>query len=256
MQNNIESGPGQGIVFRQLYEETSWTYSYLIGDLSSKEAVIIDPVFETVDRDEEQIKALGLNLIYAINTHVHADHITGSGKLKKRFPGCKSVLGAKSGGKADKYVKNGEILKFGKQKLECRSTPGHTNGCTTFVLKEHNMAFTGDTLLIRACGRTDFQEGSADTLYGSIWYQIMTLPPQTKLYPGHDYKGRTWTTVEEEKRLNPRITKKKAEFIRIMDNLNLPYPRKLDISLPANKEDGLAKLPDNYKLDEPFKTKF
>ncbi|XP_051790764.1 persulfide dioxygenase ETHE1, mitochondrial-like isoform X1 [Erpetoichthys calabaricus] len=215
------------------FEKESSTYTYLLADKKTKEAVIIDPVLETVERDSRLIQQLQLKLLYAVNTHVHADHVTGSGRLKDVFPGCKSVLSDASGGKADHYVDDGEELRFGNFALEVRKTPGHTNGCITLVLS-NAMAFTGDALLIRGCGRTDFQQGSADTLYYSVQNKIFTLPDDCLLYPGHDYTGQTVTTVEEEKKLNSRLTKPLPEFVELMNNLNLPYPKQIDRALPAN----------------------
>jgi sulfur dioxygenase len=157
------------------------------------------------------------------------------------------MISKASGAKADLVVEPGDKIKFGKHELEVRSTPGHTNGCITYVCHEQGCAFTGDTLLIRGCGRTDFQEGSANTLYDSVWNHILSLPENFKLYPAHDYKGRTVTSVSEEKKLNPRLTKPREEFINIMDNLGLAYPKKIDESLPANQVCGLYELPDRFQ---------
>ncbi|XP_076809840.1 uncharacterized protein LOC143452671 isoform X2 [Clavelina lepadiformis] len=222
------------LVFRQLFHKETSTYTYLLACKQTMKAVLIDPVLDCVERDLKLLRELGVQLVYGINTHVHADHITGTGKLKQALPDCKSVLGSKSGGRADIFVDQSERLKFGNLMLECRSTPGHTNGCTTFVLHDGAMAFTGDALLVRGCGRTDFQQGSPSTLYESVHSQILSLPKHYKLYPAHDYKGFSVTTVEEELAHNTRLTKSKEEFIKIMDNLNLPYPKRIDESLPAN----------------------
>jgi len=234
-------------LFRQLFDRDSCTYTYLLADTDSKEAIVIDPVIDLAERDAEIIKDLGLNLLYAVNTHLHADHITGTGLLKKLIPTCRSMISKASGAKADLVVEPGDKIKFGKHELEVRSTPGHTNGCITYVCHEQGCAFTGDTLLIRGCGRTDFQEGSANTLYDSVWNHILSLPENFKLYPAHDYKGRTVTSVSEEKKLNPRLTKPREEFINIMDNLGLAYPKKIDESLPANQVCGLYELPDRFQ---------
>lgn len=233
------------MIFRQLFDRESCTYTYLLADEESKEAVLIDPVIELAERDAKLVEELGLNLKYVMNTHVHADHITGTGLLKKLVPGCQSLLSKASSGQADVLVEPGEEVTFGEQKLEVRATPGHTNGCVTYVCHDQKTAFTGDALLIRGCGRTDFQEGSADTLYDSVHGQILSLPDDYTLYPAHDYKGLTATTVEEEKKFNPRLTKSKEEFIDIMNNLGLPYPKKIDVSLPANLVCGLYNLPDD-----------
>ncbi|CAM1301818.1 ETHE1 (predicted) [Pycnogonum litorale] len=232
----MASGP---LLFRQLFDTTSSTYTYLLADKVTRDAVIIDPVYELVSRDSELIQQLELKLLYAINTHVHADHITGSGKLKEIFAGCKSILGSLNKAKADLYFKEGSKIKFGSEELEVRSTSGHTNGCVTYVCHKHGMAFTGDALLIRGCGRTDFQEGDAATLYDSVHNKILSLPDHYMLYPAHDYKGKTSTSVAEEKKHNPRLTKTKDEFIEIMKNLNLSYPKMIDKALPANMVCGI-----------------
>lgn len=234
-----------GLLFRQLFDRETCTYTYLLADTETSEAILIDPVIELAERDAQLVKQLGLNLKIVANTHVHADHITGTGLLKKLVPGCQSLISEASGGLADILVKPGEKVKFGNQELEVRATPGHTNGCTTYVSHDHGFAMTGDALLIGGCGRTDFQEGSSETLYNSVHSQILSLPDHFCLYPAHDYKGLTVTSVAEEKQFNPRLTKPCEEFINIMDNLGLPYPKKLDISLPANKVCGLYNLPDD-----------
>merc|ERR1711868_94031 len=234
-------------IFRQLFEKESSTYTYLLGDSESKEAVLIDPVIETAERDVKMVKELGLKLKYVMNTHVHADHITGTGRLKKLAPGCESVLSENSGGKADLLVKEGNCIKFGNQCLEVVETPGHTAGCITYIDRSNGRAFTGDALLIRGCGRTDFQGGSAETLYKSVWSRILSLPDNFSLYPAHDYKGMTVTTVGEEKLHNPRLTKTQEEFIKIMEGLGLSYPKKMDESVPANLQCGLFELPERMK---------
>eukprot|EP00297_Palpitomonas_bilix_P009973 CAMPEP_0113883838 /NCGR_PEP_ID=MMETSP0780_2-20120614/9851_1 /TAXON_ID=652834 /ORGANISM="Palpitomonas bilix" /LENGTH=283 /DNA_ID=CAMNT_0000871245 /DNA_START=59 /DNA_END=910 /DNA_ORIENTATION=+ /assembly_acc=CAM_ASM_000599 len=223
------------VLMRQLYEEESWTYTFLLADEDSKEAVIIDPVKETFERDCAIIDDLELKLKYALNTHVHADHITSAASLREKY-GCKTAVGALGGAKPDLPLEHGMKIEFGKHHLECRYTPGHTDGCMTFVLDDQSMAFTGDALLIRGCGRTDFQAGSSEKLYDSIHQQIFTLPDSCLLYPGHDYKGRYVTSVGEEKKLNPRLTKDKAGFVELMANLGLPHPKKIKESVPANLE--------------------
>ncbi|XP_071525504.1 uncharacterized protein [Panulirus ornatus] len=187
-----------------------------------------------------------------MNTHVHADHITGSGLLKRLVPGCQSLIAKISGATADAHVEHGDIIAFGNHQLEVRSTPGHTNGCVTYVSHTQKFAFTGDALLIRGCGRTDFQEGSPHTLYESVHSQILSLPDDFLLYPAHDYKGQTVTTVAEEKQYNTRLTKPKETFVDIMNNLGLDFPRKIDVSLPANKVCGLHNLPEDLaaKFDD------
>ncbi|EFO27961.2 hypothetical protein LOAG_00527 [Loa loa] len=176
------------LIFRQLFEPVSCTYTYLLGCLVTRKSIIIDPVLETVERDVKLIRELNLDPIYGANTHVHADHITGTGELKRIFPHMLSVLSKYGSGHADLRVCDREILKFGNQNLEVRTTPGHTNGCVTYISYDHRMAFTGDALLIRGCGRTDFQEGSPEELYNSVHEKIFSLPDDFILYPAHDYK--------------------------------------------------------------------
>lgn len=225
--------------FRQLFDTESSTYTYLLADLSTKDAVIIDPVLEHATRDANLLKELGFNLKYAMNTHMHADHITGTGVLKKLLPTCRSLISKTSGAKADIYVKPGDIIQFGTEKLNVKQTPGHTNGCVTYVSETQGIAFTGDAVLIRGCGRTDFQEGDPGTLYDSVHREIFTLPDNFRLFPAHDYKGQTVTSVWEERLYNPRLTKSRDEFIKLMNNLNLPYPKKIDVAVPANKVCGI-----------------
>lgn len=229
------------MLFRQMFEPETSTYTYLLADEQTKEAVLIDPVRETIDRDVQVLDDLGLKLTHVLETHVHADHVTSAGLLRERF-GAKTVV-SKDGGApcADVLAKDGDTIRFGKHQLEVRQTPGHTNGCVTYVEPETKMAFTGDTLLIRGCGRTDFQQGDARKLYRSVHDKIFTLDDDTKVYPGHDYKGRTMSTVGEEKALNPRLGGEKTEeqFVEIMANLKLAYPKKIDEAVPANLKCGL-----------------
>ena len=235
-------------VFRQLIStEGSNTFTYVIGDVATKTAVVIDPVIEHVERDAALIKELGMDPVFLLNTHVHADHATGTGLLKKHFPGAKSVLG-KAGNEdclADVKADHGQVLKVGEQEIEVRSTPGHTNGCVTYVWSQRGApvaAFTGDALLIRGCGRTDFQQGSSTKLYKSVHEQVFSLPDDVAVFPAHDYRGMTMSTVGEEKKHNPRLTKPQAEFDHIMANLNLAKPKKIDESLPLNRVCGLHEL--------------
>lgn len=230
---------GNDHIFRQLFEPVSCTYTYLLADKITREAVIIDPVLEKVERDLKQVQQLDLNLKYAINTHVHADHVTGTGKLKQHFKGCCSVLSGESGGAADIHLQHADILQFGKFSLEFRSTPGHTDGCMSILWKEAGAIFTGDAVLIRKCGRTDFQQGDAGKLYDVVHEHIFSLPPDTLIYPGHDYDGLTVSTVGEEIQFNTRLNKSRGEFVETMNNLNLPLPKQIDRSLPANLNCGL-----------------
>lgn len=229
--------------FRQLFDSVSSTYTYLLADLTTKEAIIIDPVLELAQRDSQLINELGLQLKYAMNTHMHADHITGTGYLKKLLPNVQSVISSKSGAKADKHINDGDVLQFGRHEIKATATPGHTNGCMSYINFEQGIAFTGDTLLIRGCGRTDFQEGDARTLYKSVHEKIFTLPDNFRLFPAHDYKGQLETTVAEEKKYNPRLSKDIDTFVTIMENLNLPPPKFIDKAVPANRECGLFDIP-------------
>ncbi len=222
------------MIFRQLFDRESCTYTYLLGDDASGEAVLIDPVREHVDRDSQLLEELGLTLKYTLETHVHADHITAAGLLCQRL-GCQTVLGRNGGAS----------LGFGGQRIEVLATPGHTACSVSYLVRDHGMVFTGDALFVRGCGRTDFQGGSAEVLYRSIHDAIFSLPEATRIYPGHDYKGRTCTTVAEEKRFNPRLGGGKTveEFVAIMGALNLAQPTKIDIAVPANRNCGLPVEP-------------
>lgn len=230
------------MLFRQLFDPETSTYTYLLADTDARDAVLIDPVREQVARDVELLKELGLRLRYALETHVHADHVTGGGLLREAL-GCELVLGKRSGVlTADNSAGTGEVIHFGAHALEVRETPGHTDGCVTYVCHEEGMAFTGDALLIRGCGRTDFQQGDPRALHRSVHEQILSLPPDTLLYPGHDYKGRTVTTVAEERSFNPRLGESRTvdEFVSIMEGLQLAYPRRIDEAVPANMASGVT----------------
>ena len=232
------------MLFRQLFDQDTWTYSYLLADEETRQAVLIDPVLEQHDRDVALVRELGLTLVYTLETHVHADHVTGSGALREAL-GSKAVVSRHGGAAcADVHVDDGDTIQFGKHTIEVRATPGHTPGCVTYVVRDgdRTMAFTGDALFVRGCGRTDFQGGDARALYRSVHEKIFTLPDDTLVYPGHDYKGHTVTTVGEEKRLNPRLRLgiDEATFVAIMDNLGLPRPRRMDVAVPANLACGQA----------------
>lgn len=231
------------MLLKQLFDQDSWTYTYLLADPDTKEAIIIDSVFEQVDRDLKLIKELGLNLVYAIDTHVHADHVTGAGELRKRTGAKSGVAAVADVACADAKLEHGQKLNFGTYTIEARSTPGHTSGCMTFVVEDEGktMAFTGDALLIRGCGRTDFQQGDSLTLRQSVYSEIFSLPDNTIVYPAHDYRGHTTSTVGEEKSHNPRLGNEVSEsrFVQIMDDLNLAYPKRIDEALPANLACGL-----------------
>lgn len=233
-------------IFRQLFDLESYTYTYLLGCPKTRAAVIIDPVDTQAERDVRILKELDLKLIYAMNTHVHADHVTGTGILKS-LTGCKSVISKLSGAKADVFVHEGDTVDFGDQALDVRSTPGHTDGCLTYVDHINRAAFTGDALLIRACGRTDFQQGSPEKLYDSVTSKILSLPEDYLLYPAHDYHGMTVSTVAEELRHNPRLTKSKEEFVEIMKSLGLTKPKKMDEAVPLNIMCGPSQLGESQQ---------
>ncbi|XP_050227582.1 persulfide dioxygenase ETHE1 homolog, mitochondrial [Mercurialis annua] len=247
MSYTTSPGSSAKLLFRQLFEKESSTYTYLLADVAhpDKPALLIDPVDKTVDRDITLVKELGLKLIYALNTHVHADHVTGTGLLKTKAPGVRSIISKASQSKADLLIEAGDKIHFGNLFLEVRATPGHTLGCVTYVTgdgpdqPQPRMAFTGDAVLIRGCGRTDFQGGSSQQLYQSVQSQIFSLPKDTLIYPAHDYKGFTVSSVGEEMLYNSRLTKNEETFKSIMENLNLPYPKMIDIAVPANMVCGL-----------------
>ena len=228
------------LVFRQLFDPTSSTYTYLLGDRVSGEAVLIDPVFEQVRRDAALIAELGLTLGWTLETHVHADHVTGAWLLKNRLGSQIAVATAAGAVGADRLLQDGDHVKFGKRSLEVRATPGHTNGCVTYVLDDESMAFTGDCVLIRGSGRTDFQQGDARALYRSVRSRIFSLPEVCLLYPAHDYRGLTVTSVAEEKKHNPRLGGEvgEADYVGYMKNLDLPHPKKIDEAVPANLRCG------------------
>ena len=224
------------MIFRQLFDAATCTYTYLLADANSKEAVLIDPVLEQVERDITLIEELGLNLLYSIDTHVHADHITGSDRLRQATS-CQVALSVHADVHcADISLKHGDILHFGTQKLQVLETPGHTQSCISILCGNH--VYTGDALMIRACGRTDFQQGNADTLYTSVQQHLFTLDDNTIIYPAHDYKGMTCSTIGEEKQHNPRLRLTRDAFIHLMNHLNLPQPKRIHEAVPANMRCG------------------
>lgn len=233
------------MIFRQLFDSDTSTYTYILADEASREAVIIDPVLGRIERDLAILRDLELKLTYALDTHIHADHVTALGALRERTS-CETVASERAGTACHSLlVRDGSRLRFGRFELEVRETPGHTDGCLSFVSGDGAMVFTGDALLIRGTGRTDFQQGDPKTLYRSITEKIFTLPDSTLVYPGHDYEGRTVSTVGEEKRRNPRLGGGRSleDFVEIMEKLDLPKPRHIDVALPANLACGGAALP-------------
>lgn len=238
------------LIFRPLFDPASSTYTYLLGDGASGEALLIDPVYEQVPRDLALLQELGLRLLATLDTHVHADHVTGAWRLQQR---CGSRIGASAASGAaplDLPLQHGDRVAFGRRHLDVRATPGHTAGCLTYVLDDQRMAFTGDALLIRGCGRTDFQGGSAAQLFQSVHGQILSLPDGCLLYPGHDYRGVTVSSVAEERRFNPRLggDVNEADFTVSMQALHLPHPRQMAQAVPANlrcgQPDGAPPLQD------------
>lgn len=228
------------MIFRQLFDSESSTYTYLIGDEATRQTVLIDPVLEQVDRDLKLVGELELTLTHVFDTHVHADHVTGSGLLRERT-GCQVVGGEGGASCANGHVKHGDEVRVGGLVFRVLATPGHTDDSVSYLLGDR--VFTGDALLVRGNGRTDFQNGNASQLHDSITRVLFSLPDATLVYPGHDYKGHTVTTIAEEKRHNPRLTgRTREEFVHLMEHLNLPKPRKIDIAVPANRACGLPPL--------------
>ncbi len=226
------------MIFRQLFEPVSSTYTYLLGCERTHQALLIDPVVEEVETYIALLKELGLTLVYTLETHVHADHVTGAALLRERL-GSKGVVHRDAGAEcADVLVTDGESLQVGDIHIEVRHTPGHTNADVSYVAGDR--VFTGDALLIGGCGRTDFQQGDAGRLYDSIHEKLFTLPPDTLVYPVHDYNGNTVSTIKQEQAKNPRLGggKTRAEFIQIMRDLKLPYPKQIDRALSANQACG------------------
>lgn len=235
------------MIFRQLYDDVSSTYTYLLADENSREAILIDPVFEQLHRDLALLRELDLKLKIVADTHAHADHVTAAWLLKQKT-GCQIALSAAAGANnVDLALHHGDTIAVDGITLEVRATPGHTNGCQTYVLSDHSMAFTGDTLLIRGCGRSDFQQGDAARLYHSITEQIFSLPDDCAIYPAHDYNGRTESSVGEEKQHNPRVggDANERDFVHYMHAMQLPHPKKIDEALPANMRSG---MPEDGKL--------
>src|SRR5262245_40845779 len=228
------------MLFRQLYDQVSSTYSYLLGDEGTRQAVLIDCVFEQHARDAALVRELGLTLALTIDTHVHADHVTGAWLMKQAL-GSRIALGAAYGAaNVDVPLGHGDRVRFGAEALEVRATPGHTAGCLSFVSADRRFVFTGDALLVRSAGRTDFQAGNAARLFESVRTQLFTLPDECVVYPSHDYEGRTSSTIGEERGHNPRLggEAKEEDFVGYMQNLGLPHPKLLAVAVPANMSCG------------------
>jgi glyoxylase-like metal-dependent hydrolase (beta-lactamase superfamily II) len=231
------------MLFRQLYDQETSTYTYLIADTDTKEAILVDPVLEQVERDRKLLQELGLTLRYCLETHIHADHITGTDKLRQ-MTGCLGIVPEHAQAScADRHIKDGETLQLGSVTIKAIATPGHTDSHMAYLVNSDRV-LTGDALFIRGCGRTDFQSGDAGTLYDSVTQRLFALPDDTLVYPAHDYRGHTVSTIGEEKRWNPRFVGRTREgFIEFMGNLNLPDPKKMMEAVPANEMCGrLASL--------------
>ncbi len=229
------------MIFRQLFDAESSTYTYLLADEQTREAVLIDTVREQVDRDLKLVNELGLKLVYVLDTHTHADHITAAGTIRERT-GARTVAGRSAAPCADVHMRHGETLKFGAIEIKVLETPGHTDDSVSYYAR--GMVFTGDALLIRAAGRTDFQNGSAHALYESLTKVLFALPDETLVYPAHDYKGMMVTTVAEEKQWNVRIANRSHdEFVQVMGSLHLPAPKQIDVAVPANRACGATPVP-------------
>lgn len=224
------------MLIRQLFDASTSTYTYLVADQVTREAALIDPVREQVGRDLELVRELGLRLTHVLETHVHADHVTGAGALRD-LTGAKTCASSAGAPCADVQLLHGSLVRVGLVEITALATPGHTNDSLSFHVP--GAVFTGDSLLIRGCGRTDFQAGDAGTLYDSITRTLLALPDATLVYPGHDYHGFTVSTIGEERRFNPRIARKtRDEFIAVMGNLGLQPPKNIAEAVPANRACG------------------
>jgi sulfur dioxygenase len=226
------------MLFRQLFDRQSSTYTYLIANRATQEAILVDSVLEQVEREFKLLKELNLTLKFCLETHIHADHITGTGKLRD-LTGCQAIVPVKAQVNcADRFIKDGEIIKLGTVEIQAIETLGHTDSHMAYLINQERV-LTGDALLIRGCGRTDFQSGNAGTLYDSVTKKLFTLPDNTLVYPAHDYNGQTVSTIGEEKQWNPRFTRRdRIQFIKLMNNLDLSYPKKIMEAVPANKSCG------------------
>lgn len=235
------------MIFRQLFEPVSSTYTYLLGDEQTGQAILIDPVISSMDRDLVELQRLGLRLAYTLDTHIHADHITAALELKRATGSRIAAPAFDRLACADIGIEEGKPFEMAGILLQPLHTPGHTDGHFSYLLGER--VFTGDALLIEGCGRTDFQNGDADALYRSVTEKLFALPDETLVYPAHDYKERFVTSIAQEKLRNPRLGKGKTleEFREIMANLNLPYPTFIDHAVPGNRQCGVcpSDLPDN-----------
>jgi len=228
------------MIVRQLFDQISSTYTYLLADEDTREAVLIDCVFEQHARDAALIRELELKLLWTLDTHCHADHVTGAWLMKQATGSQIALSPIYAAEHVDLPLRHGDFVRFGAHALEVRATPGHTAGCVSLVEGNEGLAFTGDALLVRGAGRTDFQQGDAGLLFRSIQEQLLTLPDDYVVFPAHDYEGRTSSTIGEERRHNPRIGggAHEEDFVGYMKNLGLPHPKQLAVALPANLRCG------------------
>ena len=226
------------MLFRQMLDRETSTYTYIIADLDSTTAILIDPVVEQVARDLQQLSELGLTLKYCLETHVHADHITGTAKLRE-LTNCQGIVPAgASVSCADLFIQDGDNLQIGAVQIQAIATPGHTDSHMAYLVEQTHL-FSGDALLIRGCGRTDFQGGNAGRLFDSVTERLFTLPDRTLVYPAHDYRGLSVSTIGEEKLFNPRFAgRSRQQFMELMANLNLPDPQRMAAAIPANEHCG------------------
>ena len=229
------------MLFRQLYDRESCTYTYLIGNPKTQEAILIDPVLDLLERDLQLLQELKLTLKYCLETHIHADHITGTGRLRE-LTGCQGILPVNAMVNcADRFLVDGEIIALEEIEIEAIETLGHTDSHMAYFVNKDRI-LTGDALFIRGCGRTDFQGGDPGLLYDSVTKKLFALHDRTLVYPGHDYRGQTVSTIGEEKQYNPRfVGRDRAEFIEFMNDLHLPNPQKMMEAVPANTNCGKLK---------------
>ena len=230
------------MIFRQLFDKESSTYTYLVANSETREAILVDPVLEQVERDFQLLRELNLTLKFCLETHIHADHITGTGRLRQ-LTGCQVILPVNAQANcADIFIKDGEVITLGNIEIKALATPGHTDSHMAYLVNG-NRILTGDALFIRGCGRTDFQNGNPGALYDSVTQKLFTLPDETLVYPAHDYRGHTVSTIREEKNMNTRFVRRsRNDFIKLMNNLDLEMPKKMMEAVPANQNCG--KVPD------------
>jgi len=251
------TGCQNSLYVKQMFDRSSCTYTYLLVDSNTHEGAIIDPVEDLLDRDLKFIGELGIELLYIIETHIHADHISSAGLLRQ-LTGAKIVYSKYAAVKSiDIEVEDNDVLDLGQYNLRAIRTPGHTNGCMSYYVD--GMVFTGDTLLIRGCGRTDFQKGNSKDLYNSITQKLFSLADETVIYPGHDYNGITSSTIAEEKKWNPRVGLQKSQddFVQIMSQLKLGLPAKINEAVPANESCGInfnsnVHVNNNFSITELY----